>query len=68
MTGLTCTGCTCGHCGQPIIIFLSCILGVKAIEPHFEQQTVIIEYDEEIMALDQLLEKITHRGYDIEIV
>jgi copper chaperone CopZ len=68
MTGLTCTGCTCGHCGQPILFFLSCQLGINKVEPHFEEQTVTIEYDETIMTFEELIQAIKVRGYAVELM
>lgn len=68
MTGLTCTGCTCGHCGQPILFFLSCLFGIHKVEPHFEEQTVTIEYDETLLTFDQLIHSIQARGYAVEIL
>jgi len=68
MTGLTCTGCTCGHCGQPIIFYLSCILGIHKVEPNFEKQTVTIEYDESILTFEKLIQSIKARGYAVELM
>jgi copper chaperone CopZ len=65
MTGLTCEGCTCGHCGQPIMIFLSCLHGVIQTLPDYTNQTVVVSYDEKIITSDQLIYAIQKRGYAV---
>jgi copper chaperone CopZ len=65
MPGLTCEGCTCGHCGQPIMIFLSCLHGVIKTFPDYTDNTVVVTYDEQIMTSDQLFDAISKRGYAV---
>ncbi len=65
MTGLTCEGCTCGHCGQPIMIFLSCLHGVIKTFPDYTNNTVVVSYNEQILTSDQLIEAIQKRGYAV---
>lgn len=66
MTGLTCEGCTCGHCGQPILIYLRCIDGIINVTPNFEEDTVDIEYDDQIISPKEIKKLVQKRGYEID--
>jgi copper chaperone CopZ len=66
MTGLTCEGCTCGHCGQPILFFLKCMLGVLSVAPDFEEDTVVIEYDQDLITPKEIVDLVKNRGYSID--
>ncbi len=66
MTGLTCEGCTCGHCGQPILIYLRCIDGILNVTPNFEDDTVKIQYDDQIISIKEMMVLVRKRGYAID--
>lgn len=68
MNGLTCEGCTCGHCGQPILFFLSSLQGVTQIVPNFHQKTIMIQFDEKNLTKEKLIQTIKNRGFAIEEV
>jgi len=66
MTGLTCEGCTCGHCGQPILIYLKCMDGIINVTPDFEENTAIIEYDQSIITPKAIIDLVQKRGFSID--
>jgi len=66
MTGLTCEGCTCGHCGQPILIYLKCMDGILKVTPDFEEDTVLIEYDQNVISPKVIVDLVKNRGYSID--
>ncbi|MBU1143430.1 MAG: hypothetical protein KKH92_07275 [Firmicutes bacterium] len=66
MTGLTCEGCTCGHCGQPILIYLRCLDGIVHVHPNFILDSVEIEYDQEIISPKEIVKMVQKRGYSID--
>jgi len=61
--GLTCEGCTCGHCGQPVLIFLRCFDGIFSVNPDFENDTVSIVFDANDISIDEIISKSFKRGY-----
>ncbi len=61
--GLTCEGCTCGHCGQPVLIFLRCLDGIYSVNPDFETDTVMIEFDPNDLSIDEIISKAFKRGF-----
>ncbi|MDO9628438.1 MAG: heavy-metal-associated domain-containing protein [Acholeplasmataceae bacterium] len=65
MSGLTCEGCTCGHCGQPILIYLRCLEGVSKVSPDFNLDTVLIEYDQNVTSSADIIELVQKRGFQI---
>jgi len=66
MTGLTCEGCTCGHCGQPILIYLRCMTGIMKVTPNFVEDTVVIEYDENVISPKDIIDLVKKRDYSID--
>lgn len=66
--GLTCEGCTCGHCGQPALIFLSCLDGIFSVKPNFENDMVMIEFDQDDLTADEIVSKAFMRGYIMHLV
>jgi len=66
--GLTCEGCTCGHCGQPALIFLSCLDGIFNVKPDFENDMVMIEFNPDDLSADEIISKAFKRGYVMHLV
>jgi len=66
--GLTCEGCTCGHCGQPALIFLRCLDGISSVNPDFENDTVLIEFDSNDLSKDEIISKAFKRGFVMYLV
>lgn len=66
--GLTCEGCTCGHCGQPFLIFLRCVKGIDQVVPDFETDTVEVEFNILEISMSELQKISKIRGYEIEEV
>ncbi len=63
--GLTCDGCTCGHCGQPILIYLRCINGIISVNPNFNEDTIEVEYDHHVMSSKDIIKLVKKRGFAI---
>jgi copper chaperone CopZ len=65
---LTCENCNCGHCGQPILFLLKSLLGVMSVKENFDQNTVDITYEGDIISMTEILSILKRRGYEALIL
>jgi copper chaperone CopZ len=61
---LTCEGCNCGHCGQPILIMLKSMYGILGVDADFDNNLVTLLYDENEITDIDIIERLGSRGYE----
>ncbi|MDX9691202.1 MAG: heavy-metal-associated domain-containing protein [Acholeplasmataceae bacterium] len=61
---LTCENCNCGHCGQPILFLLKGLFGIMSVKEDFDQNTVDITYEDDVINITEILSILHRRGYE----
>jgi len=62
---LTCEGCSCGHCGKPLIDNLKSENGIQSLDTDYENNLLTIAFDSTILNKQKLVALIEKGGYTI---
>ncbi len=61
-------GMHCMSCKQLIEEVLADLQGIQLVKVDFSHQSAAVEYDEQLLNIEKVREKITELGYQAEIV
>lgn len=56
---------SCDHCKSSIEGAVSLLEGVNRVEVHIEPRTVDLEFDEDTVGFDAIVQTIEDQGYDV---
>jgi copper chaperone len=59
-------GMTCGHCVKAIENSVTAISGVDNVQVHLENGTVEVEFNKDVVVIEQITNTIEEQGYTIE--
>ena len=60
-------GITCGHCVDTITKAVGIIDGVFSVDVDLEQKQVVVEFDEEFVKPQDLIDKIEEAGFEVRV-
>ena len=63
---LNVNGMSCQHCVNNVTRGLTSISGVEKVEVSLANKTVVVNYNEELVELNQIKEKIERLGYSVK--
>ncbi|MBO1003342.1 copper chaperone CopZ [Pseudogracilibacillus auburnensis] len=65
-TTLHVQGMSCGHCVKAVEGSVSALNGVKSVHVHLDEQTVDINFDSNLVSIEEIKNEIEEQGYEIE--
>ena len=65
--GLTCPGCNCGHCPEPMLNRLAALKCVNRVVLDFDEDTLLIDIDEWGSAKQEIEAFFTNEAYHWEV-
>ncbi len=58
-------GMSCGHCVKSIENSVTAISGVDNVQVHLENGTVDVEFNKDVVAIEQITSTIEEQGYTV---
>jgi copper chaperone len=58
---------SCNHCKRAIEAALGALAGVADVDVHVEEKTVVIDFDEAVVAETAILAALAEEGYPVEV-
>jgi copper chaperone len=58
---------SCNHCKRAIETALGALAGVADVDVHVEEKTVVIDFDEAVVAETAILAALAEEGYPVEV-
>jgi len=58
-------GMSCSHCVNSIEESVGNLNGVKSVKVHLDKNTVEVEFDSNIVSLEEIKSEIEEQGYDV---
>lgn len=58
-------GMSCGHCVKSIENSVTAISGVDNVQVHLENGTVDVEFNKDVVAIEQITNTIEEQGYTV---